>query len=200
MSKRKTAGELSLKAGSDSHVYDPLEVSHAICGDIIEQAYICAQRESPKFDEEEFTVVMVFANDPLIKCVKRKKFYGYLYLPSPRPEQVVFLYNKITGKMKRLWSLPNAAVMAKISETPWVSKPWRQTKGWVDAFYDGKFWEHIRKEHNINMLSEIEFLKANREKLIQAGAKECPTDFSDPFDFSKITVDHIEDTKTARAQ
>ena len=200
MRKRKTAGELSLKARSDSSVYDPLEVGYALTDDVMPQIIECAKRHHNIFDEPEYFVCLFIASDPLIKGVRRHKYAAFLYLPSPRPEQMCFLYNKITGKLKRLWTLPNAAQMAMISETPYVEKRWRKTKAWVDAFYRREFWEFIRKENGFNHLSEIEYLKANREKLIQAGAKECPPGLSEPFDFSKITINHIEDTKTARIE
>ena len=200
MAKRKTAGELSLKAGSDSHVYDPLEIGYALTDDVMPNIIECAVRHHSIFGEDEYFVCLFIASDPLIKGIRRHKYAAFLYLPSPRPEQMCMLYNKVTGKLKRLWTLPNAAQMAMISETPIVDKRWRKTKSWVDAFYKGEFWELIRKENNFNHLSEIEYLKANREKLIQSGAKECPPDLSQPFDFSKISVDHIEDTKTARIE
>lgn len=217
MAKRKTAGELSLKAASDSTKYDHLEVANAICDDVVEQLMICAERHKSIFDEDEFCVVMVLANDPLIKGVKRKKFYGFLYLPMPRPEQAVFLYKKKDDSLKRLWCLPNSKVMATISEMTHVSPQWKTTKGWCDAFFDGfeamfengqynfinkkpsVFFDHIRDQHGIKMQSESEFLNANREKLIKAGCQEVKTALSDPFDFSKVSIDKIVDTKTAIA-
>ncbi len=200
MSKRKTAGELSLKARSDSHVYDPLELGYALTDDVMPNIIECAQRHKSIFDEPEYFVCLFIASDPLIKGIRRHKYAAFLHMPSPRPEQMCFLYNKITDKYKRLWTLPNAAQMAMISETPWVEKRWQRTKVWVDAFYNKDFWNVIRKENNFSHLSEIEYLKANREKLIQSGAKECPPGFSDPFDFTKVTINHIEDTKTARVE
>ena len=68
---------------------------------------------------------------------------------------------------------------------------WRAMKEWSDAFYQGIFWEFIRKQHNINMLSESEYLKANREKLIQAGCQEIKPGLTEPFDFTKITIDKV---------
>ena len=197
MKKRKTAGELSLKASSDNTIYDPLEIGHALTEDIIQQALECGESHRHKLDEPEYFVVMVKASDNLIKCVLRKKFYAWLYLPSPRPEQTVFLFNKITGKIKRCWSLPSAHIMEQLYLSPYVADKWKLTKGWVHAFYDGYFWQHIRKECNFDHLSEIEYLKTHRQKLIDAGAKEGPPLGAEAFDFSKVKVDHIVNTKTA---
>lgn len=200
MSERKTAGELQLKAAADPTKYDPIEIAYALCQDIIPQAYKCAHDSRHRWDEDEFFVVMIIAGDPLLKNIRRHKFYDYPYLPSPRPEQICFLYNKHTDQMKRLWSLPKAETMALLSEQTIVDKKWLQTKRWVDAFYNLKFWEHIRKEHGISHLSEHEYLEANRQKFIDAGSKESDTLISEPFDFSKIKVEHIANTKTARTE
>ncbi len=103
--------------------------------------------------------------------------------------------------------------MSAISQKYHVANEWKKTKGWCDAFFFGweyfknenkwinkkptYFFEYIRKEHNINMLSESEYLNAHREELIKSGCKEIETPLADPFDFSKITVNKIVDTKTA---
>lgn len=200
MKKRKTAGELSLKALGDNTKYNSLEVGHALTHDIANELQICALKHAKIFDEDEFCVGYVIAADPLIKNIMRRKFFAMLYLPSPRPNQAVFLYNKRTEKfIKRLWVLPNAATMAELSEMKFVSKQYKTMKGWCDAFFDLKFWPYIRKQHNISMLSEIEYLKTNREKLIKAGCKEIQTDITDPFDFSKISTNKIVDTVTTIA-
>ncbi len=198
MSKRKTAGALALKARSDSQVYDPLELGYALTDDVMTNIIECAERHRLIFDEPEYFVCLFVASDPLIKGIRRHKYAAFLYLPSPRPEQMCFLFNKITGKLKRLWSLPNALQMALISEKPHVGKAWKQTKIWVDAFYKKDFWQQIRRENNFDHLSEIEYLQANKEKLIKAGAKECLPGCTEAFDFTKIKIDHIVDTKTAR--
>lgn len=197
MVRRKTAGEQSLKALSDNSVYDPLEIGEALCKDVINQAFICAQTHEKIFDESEFFVCLFIAGDPLLHNLKRHKYAAFLYLPSPRPEQVCFLYNKHTQKLKRLWSLPNAKVMACISEAGYVNSKWRNTKAWCDAFYDGKFWETIRAQNKFDHLSEIEYIKLHREELIKAGSKDVETPLAEAFDFNKITPKQIIDTKIA---
>ena len=201
MKKRKTAGELSLQASRDTTKYDALEVGHALTDDIKDQLEICIRKHNTIFDENRYCVGFVIAGDPLIKNLMRRKFFAYLYLPSPRPNQSVFLYNKLSDKIeKRLWVLPNAATMACLSELQVVDPKFKTMKAWSDAFFDGKFWEFIRKQHDIDMLSEIEYLRANREELIKAGCKEIDSNFSEPFDFSKISIDKIVDTKTAAVE
>ena len=200
MSKRKTAGELSLKAASDSTKYDPLEIGHALTDDVVKQLYICAQNHEKLFEENEFFICLFIATDPLIKGVRRHKYAAFLHLPSPRPNQSCYLYNKSTQEIKRLWTLPNPLVMAKISEMPIVAPQWEMTKAWCDAFYDKNFWEYIRTQHNIKHLSEIEYLNANREELIKAGCKESESILTDPFDFSKVTIKKIINTKTASVE
>jgi len=197
MKRRKTAGELSLKAQSDSSLYDGREVAEGQMHDLHKQLMESAHTHLNIIDEPEFFVVMVRASDPLIQGIVRQKFYSYPYMPSPRPEQAVFLYNKAKDTLKFIWSLPPAKVMAAISEAQVVAKKWERTKGWCDAFFNKNFWHQIRKENNFDHLSEIEYLNANREKLVKAGCKECEPGTTDAFDFSKVSIDKIIDTKTA---
>ena len=194
MYKGKTAGEYSLKASRDNSRYDPLELGYAMTDDVINQLRICAERHEPIFDEVEYCLCLNVASDPLISHVKRHKYSAYLYLPSPRPEQSCYLYNKITKNIRRLWSLPNAKVMAIISEMPHVAAKWQMTKSWCDSFFNKEFWQIIRKQNNMSMLSEIEYLEANREKLIKSGCNECDPTLSQPFDFNKVVSNKIVDT------
>lgn len=199
--KRLTAGELSIKASSDTTKYKSLEVGHALTEDIAIELMKCAHRHIHIFNEPEYCVGYVIASDPLIKNVMRRKFFSMLYLPSPRPNQAVFLYSKLQDKFtKRLWVLPNAATMAELSEMIIVDKQYKTMKEWCDAFFDLNFWPFIRKQHGINMLSESEYLNAHREELIKAGCKDGKPSFTEPFDFTKISVKQIVDTNTSASQ
>lgn len=200
MPERLTGGELDHKCSLDKTKYDPLEVGYALTNDILDQLYECAEKHDRIFDEDEYFLVLIIAYDPLIKHLRRHKYYAFPFLPSPRPQQVVFLYNKVTQKIKRLWSLPDAKVMATISEMGYVAPLWSNTKGWCDAFFSGDFYSFIRRQHNICHLSESEYLDLHREEFLKAGAKESPSSAPEPFDFSKIKIDHIVDTKTARTE
>ncbi len=213
INKRKTAGQLAIKAASDPTKYDSLEVGHALCADVLSQLQICIEKHKPIINEDEFCVVMILADDPLIKGVLRRKFYAWPYLPKPRPRQSVFLYRKGNNSIIRLWVLPDALSMATSAEMVTVSPQWQTMKDWSRAFFHGwkyfkdqdrwinttpsHFFDVIRKQHDINMLSEHEYLNVNREKLIQAGCQEMDTPFTEAFDFSKISIEKIIDTKTA---
>lgn len=191
MTKRKTVGQEAINASRDPTKYDSLEVGHALCDDILGQLWAAIDLHRNIIDEPEFCVVMILADDPLIKGVMRRKFYCWPYLPSPRPRQACFLYTKSNDCLKRLWVMPDAATMATLSEMITVAQQWKTMKGWSDAFFDGQFWQHIRDQHKISLLSESEYLNANREKLIQAGCKEIHTPIANPFDFSKITTNKV---------
>jgi hypothetical protein len=196
MSKRKTAGELSQKANRDNTRYNALEVGHAMSDDILPHLRESIEKHRNLFDEDEFCVVMVIAKDPLIPNLIRRKFYCWPYLPKPRPNQAVFLYNKSLDRIiKRLWVLPSDAVMAELAGTNIiVHKKYETMQAWSVAFFKKEFWEYIRHEHNITMPSEHEYFLANREKLIQAGCKIPTSHDTDAFDFSKIQVNQVEDT------
>lgn len=197
---KETAGALAYKASLDSTKYDALEVGHALTEDVAQQLALCAWRHRDLFAEEEYCVGYVIAGDPLIHNLARKKFYADLFLPSPRPNQAVFLYNKSLDKFRcRLWTLPNAWTMAVLSEMTYVDPHYTEMKIWSEWFYQPNFWEKIRKQHNITLPSRREYLNANREKLIKAGCKEVSTRDTDPFDFSKITVNKIIDSEDSAA-
>ncbi len=209
MGKRKTAGEQSLIAASDTTRYDPLEVGEALTNDILKNVWECIDAHHSKINELEFCIIMVRAKDPLIKGVMRKKFYAWPFLPKPRPEQLVFHYSKSTDDIKRLWSLPSAKVMAVVSEMTNIAPQWKQTKSWCDAFYSGfrydkkkkawvnhhpeHFYDFIRFSNNIFLESESEFLNTHRAELINAGCNEVKSNLADPFDFSKVAVHKVID-------
>lgn len=199
--QRLTAGELSKKALSDTTKYDSREVGHALADDIGIHLRESIEKHRDIIDEDEFCVVMIIAKDPLIPNLMRRKFYCWPYLPKPRPNQAVFLYNKALDRItKRLWVLPSDMVMAELAGTNIiVHKQYQTMQAWSVAFYKGTFWEYIRYEQEIDMLSEHEYFLQHREKLIKAECKIPDSSFSEPFDFSKITVDKIVDTKTSIA-
>lgn len=194
--KRVTAGQLSKKAYADTTKYDALEVGHALTDDISKHLYEAVANYRNIIDENEFCVVMVLAKDPIIKNCIRRKFYCWPYLPKPRPNQAVFLYNKGLDKItKRLWVLPSDMVMAELAGTSIiVHKRYETMQAWSVAFFKGTFWEYIRHEHGITMPSEHEYALSHREELIKAGCKIPGPDSADPFDFSKISVKQVIDS------
>lgn len=196
MITRQTAGELSKKAFADTTKYDAREVGHALSDDIGIHLRQAIENHKEIINEQEFCVVMVIATDPLIKNLMRRKFYCWPYLPKPRPNQAVFLYNKMFDRItKRLWVLPSAMVMAELTESIVVHKQYQTMQAWSMAFMKGTFWDYIRHEHDITMLSEHEYFLAHREELIKAGCQMPGPGDTDPFDFGKISIEKIVDTQ-----
>src|SRR5205809_7826041 len=116
MQDGKTAGELANKALQDNTKYDAMEVAYASLHDLGDELYKSAHLYSSRIDQDEYCVVMVRATDPLVHNMKRNKYYCWPWLPSPRPDQMVFLYNKPLNRIiKRLWVLPNALTMAQLA-------------------------------------------------------------------------------------
>ncbi len=193
---RISAGELSKKALSDNTKYDAREVGHAMTEDISKHLYESVEKYHNIIDENEFCVVMIVAKDPLIKNLVRRKFYCWPYLPSPRPNQAVFLYNKQLGRItKRLWVLPSDMVMAELASLAVVNKRYKTMQAWSVAFFEGKFWEYIRYENGITMPSEREYFLEHRQKLIDAGCKVPDSSYAEAFDFEKIHIKQIIDTQ-----
>jgi len=199
LKKRKTAGELSKQALSDLTKYDALEVGHAVTDDISKHLWESINKHRDLFDEDEFCVIMLIGKDPLISNLIRRKFYCWPFLPKPRPNQSVFLYNKALDRItKRLWVLPSDMVMAELAGTNiLVHKKYQTMQAWSVAFFKGTFWEYIRHESGINMPSEHEYFLAHRDELIKAGCNLPDSNLPESFDFSKITIDKIIDTKAA---
>lgn len=202
---RETAGALTLKAKADNTKYDAREVGEAIVDvdGVAKELLECAHRHRNIFDEDEYFVGYVIASDPLIQGVMRKKFYADLYLPSPRPEQAMFLYNKPKDQFThRLWVLPaaysensDAWTMEKLYLATDVPKAYKTMKTWTHAFYDGYFWKQIRKETGKNFLSLYEFLEVNRDKLAHTTTDQVDTSLAETFDFSKVTMGQVKDTE-----
>lgn len=195
MTRRKIASELSKQALSDNTKYDAKEVAYAWTDDIYGQLLESIGLYRDKIDQDEFCVVMVIAGDPLLVNLRRRKFYCWPYLPSPRPNQAVFLYNKRLDRItKRLWVLPNEKAMAIFATQNLVVKKEHVTmKKWSISFFRGTFWRDIRKQHDIKMLSQEEFDQLNREELIKAGLQDREPRPAEPFDFSKITALDVGD-------
>lgn len=189
------ASQLSKKAFSDSTKYDAKEIGYAQLQDIERGLRECIENHRNIIDEPEFCIVFVLAKDPLIPNLTRRKFYAWPYLPSPRPDQSVFLYNKgLDILTKRLWILPRAEVMAELASSYVTDEIDKRQQAWCIAFFKGRFWEYIRHEHNIDMLSEKEYISAHRDELIKAGCKIPSSKIIEPFDFSKIHIKQIIDS------
>jgi len=186
MPKKKTAGECSLQAKADTSRIDPLEIGHAFFEDFSKGLQEAIEAGCKMFDENDFVIIYVTAGDCLIDNLRRQKFAPYLFLPKPRPDQSVWYYRKSDGHLQRLWSLPDAKVMATISTMEAVHPKWMQTKIWCDAFFNKNFHEVIRQETGITLETEAEYLETHREELLQASAKDIDPSSSEPFYYSKV--------------
>jgi hypothetical protein len=85
-------------------------------------------------------------------------------------------------------------VMAELAGTQIiVNKKYETMQAWSVAFFKGTFWAFIRHMHGIDMLSEQEYISAHRDELLKAGCKLPDANFSDPFDFSKVSIEKVVD-------
>ncbi len=213
MTQILTAGQISNKLAKDTTKYDAREVGHALADDIMPHLRTCIENHRDIINENEFCIVMLLAKDPLIHNVLRRKFYAWPYLPKPRPNQSVFLYNKGLDRIThRLWILPSDVVMAELHELPHVDARYQTMKAWSDAFYKGwkydtkakafynadpcHFWQFVRADQKIDMPSEHEYFLAHREELIQAGCQVPDSLDTEAFDFSKVHIKKVVDPDT----
>lgn len=197
MQERKTAGELANKALHDTTKYDAMEVAYASLDDLSEQLYTAARTYASRIEENEYCVIMVMATDPIIHNMKRRKFYCWPWLPSPRPNQSVFLYDKKKDRItKRLWVLPSPEVMAELASSELiVSKKYETMQAWSVAFFKGLFWEFIRHQHDIKMLSQQEFFDLHKDELAKAKLDNPDLFDPKPFDFAKIGAPEFTDSQ-----
>lgn len=194
--QKDTAWDLLQKSKKDNTSYDALEVGHAVMDDVGEHLRTAIENYRDIIDEEEFCVVMLIGKDNLLQNVMRRKFYCWPYLPKPRPNQSVFLYNKGLDKItKRLWVLPCDMVMSELASLDYVHPRYQTMQRWSKAFFAGCFWHYIREEHGIDMLSEHEYLRAHRKELMEAGCKIPTSDSVEPFDFGKIEIEKFKYTE-----
>lgn len=184
----KSAGELVKKAQSDTNKYSSMEVGHELAKTVLEEVWKCIDAHKKIIDEPEFCVVMVLASDCLLKGVMRRKFFGYPFLPKPRPNQTVFLYRRKSEDIERLWTLPNSATMAELSVLTAVDPKFKYMKYWSDAFYAGDFFNTVRKTCEIFLESESEYLEGNRDKLTQALSNDQSSGIADTSDTCKFIV------------
>lgn len=188
------ASELARKAAEDKTIYKAREVAEAWTEDLLPNLIQAAENYDDKIEQNEFCIVYVIAGDPLLKNLRRRKFYCWPYLPSPRPDQGVFLYNKALQRItKRLWILPNAMSMAELAQPGLIAdKPYKSMQRWSKSFFKGTFWKDIRQEHDIKMLSQEEFDELNKAELSKRSLENPNPDSSQTFDFSKIAAGQIE--------
>src|SRR5690606_29283159 len=92
--------------------------------------------------------------------------------------------------IKRLWVLPNALTMSELATSDLiVHKRYQTMKDWSVAFFKGTFWEFIRYQHDIDMLSQQEMFEKEGlqgSKFVDTETDNLDTLFPESFDFSKI--------------
>jgi len=196
-SKGQTAGELLTTASRDSSTYDTRDLAGEWTKTVIDEVWKCVDAHKGKCEDEEFCVVMVYADDCLLANVIRRKFYAWPFLPKPRPRQTVWLYNMKSDYIQMLWALPDARKLAQLSTFGDPEMKFGRMAKWSDYFYSGKFHDHIRKEHSINLLNEGEFLEAHREELIKTVPDESGAGLTDTFDVFKPFKSKIVDASAA---
>ena len=115
----KTAGQIQNELiKKDLGKLNPDELGVSSTDAIWQEVYNCAIKHEETFSVKKYCVIMQYAKDPLLCTVVRRVFYAWPYLPDPRPEQSVWLYDMHDNSFRLLWALPDAAAMAILSETP----------------------------------------------------------------------------------
>lgn len=200
MRTTNTAGEKANKALKDEAKYNPQDIAHGMAEDIFKGLQESVELYYPHIEQEQFCAVYVRAADPLIPNLIRNKFYCWPWLPKPRPDQGVFLFDKrVNNFTKRLWVLPPPHTMAELasSQELLMAEPYRNMRDWSVAFFKGTFWEFIRYQHDIDMLSQDEYMKLHGKELFEPDGDFANGGITETFDFSKITVGQHADSGDA---
>lgn len=203
--QNKTAGVIQNEIVAKDHgSYSAYDLGYAICdgyGEELERCVSNHQMLLSKNDElkrifpnNEYCVIVQYATDPLLVTLVRRKYVPWPDLPDPRPQQDVWCYNQATGNIKLLWSLPSAWSMAQLSESCSLSKEDQNRAMWSRWWYrfDGKFWENIRKQHGISLMSEHEIMSINREKGTKPFNEDAPGLDPDTFYLPEVRIKKLE--------
>jgi len=192
--------EVALKTSKERLKKYALKVGRLMCGDVDDQLRECIEKHRNIIQEDEFCIVRIIAKDNIVKNAIRIKYYAWPYLPAPRPNQAVFLYDKKHDNItKRLWVLPDARVMAVLSSTKEaVPEEYKTMQAWANAFFENRFWEYVRKDQKIDMLSEKEYFDTHKKELIKSGCKPIDDTYDksieEAFDFGKVIDGNSQNT------
>ena len=191
---KETLGDKYNKVKLDNTKYDPLDMALGMLEKVPQELQICADRHKNIFGEEEYFVGYVISDDPFLKGIRRKKYHAMLFMPTPVPEQVFWLYNKVLDKFTFMWCLPKPWAMANYSTLTYVEKKKVRMKAWCDAYFNGTFWETIRSMHKIDHLSQEEYRLKHRDKITDFVANDRNACLTQPFDFSKVAFGDVYDS------
>lgn len=165
----KTAGEIhNFLRNQPEQNLSPLELADQFCIDTYKGVVECIGLHYDVFSPQlaKFCVVCSLCHgEGGLKYLIRRKFCALPFLPSPYPNQSVWMFDKNDDSVTFLWSLPEPSKMAFLSESFSYMGEEDRMKKWCDWFFKGAqvFWENIRKMHGIDMLSEMEINRRNRE-------------------------------------
>lgn len=191
---KETLGDKYNKVLADSTRYDPVDMAFAMVEKIPLELITCAERHKKIFDEDEYFIGFVISDDPMLKGIRRQKFHALMFMPTPVPEQAIWLYNKITDEYKFMWCLPDPYAMANYSTLTYVDEEKRRIKTWCDAYFNGNFWETIRSMHGIEHLSEHEYRLKHRNIIPNFKLNEGNPCLTETFDFSKVSFGDVYHT------
>lgn len=162
---KKTTAQINNENLKDTTNYDAMEIAEQGVNTLEKQLQIAIDRGRQQFSENVFSVIMLFKQDPRQTTVLKRVFTASPFMPKPRPDQAVWVYNRITDKLTFMWSLPNAHITSCLSVMLAPPKYWQRTATWCRAFFEGRLVDLIRKETGITLETEREFLRSHREEL-----------------------------------
>lgn len=182
------------EVGRDTSAYCAFDLADELVKDVDKQVWECFKRHEYTFDTEFFCVVMLYASDCAVKAMVRRKFYAWPFLPQPRCSQTVWYCKRGVGPIKMLWALPASDTLATLATLVTVHKDYRNMQRWARWIYEPGFYERIRKEAHIPMLSEEEHLDIVRKKDPKPVTEDLGPTPTNPIDSIKFAAQEVADS------
>lgn len=105
--KKKTVGEQSQELlNKKPESRDPRELERAMQEDYMKELRKCID-ESYSLYDNIFYVTVITKNEKLLPNVFRNYFFARSSCPTPEYDQSVFRYNKESGRIEYIWTVPS---------------------------------------------------------------------------------------------
>lgn len=124
---------------------DPVELERAMQEDYMKELRACIDENYTKYDNI-FYVTVLTKSEKLMPNVFRNYFLARKTCPTPNYDQSVFRYNKESGRIEYLWTVPAKDVCYHLKENAsQVVTEERMLLEFVMKFFDGSLLKASKK-------------------------------------------------------
>lgn len=144
--KRETVGKISselIEKAPESR--DPIELQRAMTKEFIDELNKCVVDNQHKYIGD-FYVIVITKRERLMPNVLRNYFFPRQSCPTPEYDQSVFRYNRSTGDLIYLWTVPSKDACYYLKDHMLEVVPEEQDLlRYVLAFFDGSLLRYAKK-------------------------------------------------------